>query len=753
MTVVPVFATVYSDSWAVHIEGGPEAAEALARDHGFIYVNQIMTDHFLLRHPRVHKRSVDHSSHFHQTLEQDSRVKWTEQQTIKRRVKRDVDHLSFNDPQWPKLWYMNRGSGLDMNVMPAYTQWKITGRDVVITILDDGIEKDHPDLKKNYDAGASYDVNDNDNDPQPRYDMTNENRHGTRCAGEVAAEANNGICSVGIAYDAKIGGVRMLDGDVTDAVEAQSISLNPQHIHIYSASWGPDDDGRTVDGPGPLARKAFLDGIKNGRGGLGSVYVWASGNGGQQRDGCNCDGYTNSMYTLSISSASENGAVPWYSEACSSTLATTYSSGQGAERQIITTDLRKQCTESHTGTSASAPLAAGICALALQANRQLTWRDMQHIVVQTAKRANLHADDWVTNGAGRDVSHHFGFGLMDAAAMVELATKWQTVPEQQRCVIYTSFSPKNVPVNDHIETEVESDGCHGSSSEIHYLEHVECVVTLSTSVRGRVELFLVSPQGTRSTLLAARSHDTSSEGFNQWPFMTTHNWGESPNGKWKLEVRNSASIATLKNWTLVMYGTAVHPLTPAETTREAPSITDSVSCKEGEYFLRPFCYSECPNNFYPSNSSLSFYNDTNQTDYKQTRVCASCHPSCVLCTGPAFNECTACGSMRELSMDNQCVDKPAVQITSLPPERSPVIKKVSLILLISFSCFFVLIVAACILIRYLNCNVDPSLRGTEKKNKISDERPLLTEKDDEDDDDMSPMLQLTEESSSIESIS
>jgi len=53
----------------------------------------------------------------------------------------------------------------------------------------------------------------------------------------------------------------MLDGDVTDAVEAQSISLNPQHIDIYSASWGPDDDGRTVDGPGVLAKKAFLDGI------------------------------------------------------------------------------------------------------------------------------------------------------------------------------------------------------------------------------------------------------------------------------------------------------------------------------------------------------------------------------------------------------------------------------------------------------------------------------------------------------------
>ena len=53
----------------------------------------------------------------------------------------------------------------------------------------------------------------------------------------------------------------MLDGDVTDAVEAQSLSLNPQHIDIYSASWGPDDDGRTVDGPAKMAEQAFQNGV------------------------------------------------------------------------------------------------------------------------------------------------------------------------------------------------------------------------------------------------------------------------------------------------------------------------------------------------------------------------------------------------------------------------------------------------------------------------------------------------------------
>ena len=55
----------------------------------------------------------------------------------------------------------------------------------------------------------------------------------------------------------------MLDGSVTDTVEAKSLSHNPNHIDIYSSSWGPDDNGRTVDGPGPKAKQAFIDGTTN----------------------------------------------------------------------------------------------------------------------------------------------------------------------------------------------------------------------------------------------------------------------------------------------------------------------------------------------------------------------------------------------------------------------------------------------------------------------------------------------------------
>ena len=72
-----------------------------------------------------------------------------------------------------------------------------------------------------------------------------------------------------------------------------------------------------------------------GRGGKGAIYVWASGNGGMHGDNCDCDGYTGSIYTLSVSSASQHCQSPWYAEKCASTMATTYSSGTFSDSKIV----------------------------------------------------------------------------------------------------------------------------------------------------------------------------------------------------------------------------------------------------------------------------------------------------------------------------------------------------------------------------------------------------------------------------------
>lgn len=57
------------------------------------------------------------------------------------------------------------------------------------------------------------------------------------------------------------GGVKMLDGLVTDRIEGTALGYAQHLVDIYSASWGPNDDGQTVDGPGRLAKEAIERGI------------------------------------------------------------------------------------------------------------------------------------------------------------------------------------------------------------------------------------------------------------------------------------------------------------------------------------------------------------------------------------------------------------------------------------------------------------------------------------------------------------
>ncbi|XP_027275168.1 proprotein convertase subtilisin/kexin type 4 isoform X2 [Cricetulus griseus] len=593
-------APIYVSSWAVRVTKGYQEAERLARKFGFINLGQIFPDdhYFHLRHRGVAQQSLTPHWGHRLRLKKEPKVQWFEQQTLRRRVKRSL--VVPTDPWFSKQWYMvstwdglsgwGRGPASrdpltlgpslsqnneiqpDLNILKVWNQG-LTGRGVVVSILDDGIEKDHPDLWANYDPLASYDFNDYDPDPQPRYTPSDENRHGTRCAGEVSATANNGFCGAGVAFNARIGGVRMLDGTITDIVEAQSLSLQPQHIHIYSASWGPEDDGRTVDGPGILTREAFRRGVTKGRQGLGTLFIWASGNGGLHYDNCNCDGYTNSIHTLSVGSTTRQGRVPWYSEACASTFTTTFSSGVATDPQIVTTDLHHQCTDKHTGTSASAPLAAGMIALALEANPLLTWRDLQHLVVRASRPALLQAEDWRINGVGRQVSHHYGYGLLDAGLLVDLARVWLPTQPQKKCAIRVVHTPTPILTRMLVSKNVSacSDGSHRL---IRSLEHVQVQLSLSYSRRGDLEIALTSPMGTRSTLVAIRPLDISGQGYNNWIFMSTHYWDEDPQGLWTLGLENKGyyfNTGTLYYYTLLLYGTAedmtARPQGPQVTSR------------------------------------------------------------------------------------------------------------------------------------------------------------------------------------------
>ena len=77
------------------------------------------------------------------------------------------------------------------------------------------------------------------------------------------------------------------------------------------------------------------------------------------------------------------------------------------------------------------------CVCFVHISPRLTWRDIQHLTVLTSKRNSLYDTHgihaWQVNGAGLEFNHLFGFGVLDAASMVDLASRWNGLPERFHC--------------------------------------------------------------------------------------------------------------------------------------------------------------------------------------------------------------------------------------------------------------------------------------------------------------------------------
>jgi len=172
------------------------------------------------------------------------------------------------------------------------------------------------------------------------------------------------------------------------------------------------------------------------------LFVWASGNGGAAEDDCGADGYVSHQNVISIGSVNHLGETPYFSEFCPSTLAVAYTGGQhkiiGDESIIpvgvVAADVDGKCTTSFFGTSAAAPVAAGAFALVLEANPELSYRDVMHITARTARIPNLsETKGWIINGAGHHVNDRYGFGVLDVGQMTALAQNWTNVPQRYEC--------------------------------------------------------------------------------------------------------------------------------------------------------------------------------------------------------------------------------------------------------------------------------------------------------------------------------
>ena len=269
------------------------------------------------------------------------------------------------------------------------------------------------------------------------------------------------------------------------------------------------------------------------------------------KDDCNADGYVNSIYTIAIGSVNDYGVSTYYCEQCSSTMAVTYCSGQHkygdneSKANVITTYLHHQCTKHFVGTSSAAPLAAGIFALVLQANPKLSWRDMQHLVVETADLTSPLDPGWRSNGVGHHYNAKFGFGVLNALKLVEKALKWKSVGPQHVCHFPIRLKNQDIPSDGALRIKIKTDACQSCLAKdkdengtckhaVTKLEHVVVTVTMRYRMRGDLSIALFSPNGTKSKLLHRRQNDDSKNGLKNWSFMTVYNWGENPKGTWVL---------------------------------------------------------------------------------------------------------------------------------------------------------------------------------------------------------------------------
>lgn len=132
----------------------------------------------------------------------------------------------------------------------------------------------------------------------------------------------------------------------------------------------------------------------------------------------------------------------------------------------------------------------------------LTWRDMQHLCVLTSKRNSLYDSKerffWNMNGVGLEFNHLFGYGVLDAGAMVALAKKWKSVPPRYHCEAGSIIEDHPIPNNDSLTIlTINTEACKQTDTEVNYVEHVQAVITLNSTRRGDVTLHLVSPMGTK----------------------------------------------------------------------------------------------------------------------------------------------------------------------------------------------------------------------------------------------------------------
>lgn len=449
---------------------------------------------------------------------------------------------------------------LNLSLKKAWRYMSAKARSVHIAVVDSGILSSHPDLKANLNIKDSVRYPDEKGKTDPVGDESDVD-HGTICAGIIAARGFNeeGIC--GVAPLKSLISLNVFH-DGSDA--AFIAALANKNADISSNSWGYASESFVED----PALKGIEEGIKKGRGGLGTVYVFAAGNEGEDAE--TVSDIHNSRYVMTISSVDRQGRLTDYANYGANIFVVAPGGTKGDG--MVATDFNRNTwqpsyampSDNLQGTSFATPVVSGIAALILDANPYLSWRDVQSIIAKTANRNDPSDPSWQRNGAGMWVSEKYGFGTPNAFRAVREAFGWDPLPKEKVGLKKTMSIDQVIPDDDAEGLDSTID-----VKENFTLEHVDVWVstrdlkdeegdqTLNhrNTCYDDFRIELISPSGTKVVL--DRDQVSSLCGnLKDWHYGTHLFMGESSKGAWHLHVTdtNKDYEGVLQSWSLQLFG-------------------------------------------------------------------------------------------------------------------------------------------------------------------------------------------------------
>lgn len=328
-----------------------------------------------------------------------------------------------NDPLYNQQWYLNNNGqvggtpGADVHAALA---WDTThgSPNITVAVIDSGIDIDHEEFHGTGKIVAPFDPVGNDTDPRPSYDPGMQEDHGTAVAGIAVANGNNSLGISGVAPDCALMPIRLIAQGKTIQDEADAFVWAAEHgADVICNSWGPPDNTGTAQ-PLPDSTRAAIDyAYRTGRHGKGCVIVWASGNGNESTD---LDGYASNPQIINVGASTDRDKRAAYSDFGASLSLCAPSNG-GVSQSVQTTDRsgyhgysNNNYTDAFGGTSASAPLVAGVAALVLSVNPNLTTAQVRQRLQTTADRIDTATGNY--DSAGH--SNLYGYGRVNATRAV-----------------------------------------------------------------------------------------------------------------------------------------------------------------------------------------------------------------------------------------------------------------------------------------------------------------------------------------------